>query len=217
MLLPHRRRPLPPSSPPPGASIEARDLRRRLRLARRDIPEFVRCAATVAVHAALRAAPELRRVRRLGAYVAQGGELDLGPYLAALSAEGCAVYLPRLAGTGNRMRFALHAPGMSLARNRFGILEPTRDASTIAPGFLQVVLLPLVGFDAAGTRLGSGAGFYDRCFAFRNERRAWHAPLLVGVGFACQEVDRIARQAWDVPLDAVVTEAGLRRFPGSPH
>ena len=115
------------------------------------------------------------------------------------------------------MTFARYDPGLSLARNRFGIAEPARDAPTVAARFLDAVLLPLVAFDAAGTRLGSGAGYYDRCFAYRAARRTWHAPLLVGVAFASQEVAALQRQPWDVPLDAVVTEQGLRRFPGAPR
>jgi 5-formyltetrahydrofolate cyclo-ligase len=113
------------------------------------------------------------------------------------------------------MQFARYDPDLSLARNRFGIAEPARDAPTVAPRFLDVVLLPVVAFDAAGTRLGSGAGYYDRCFAYRNARQSWHAPLLIGVAFACQEVPALARQAWDVPLDAIVTEGGLRRCQGA--
>jgi 5-formyltetrahydrofolate cyclo-ligase len=70
------------------------------------------------------------------------------------------------------------------------------------------VLLPLLGFDAAGTRLGMGGGYYDRSFAFRQGRAA--PPLLVGVGFACQELPALAPEPWDVPLDALLTERGFR-------
>jgi 5-formyltetrahydrofolate cyclo-ligase len=169
------------------------------------------------VRDALLAEPALRRAHRVAAYLAQGGELDLAPFLHEFHASGREVLLPRLAGSGGRMRFARHHPGLSLARNRYGIPEPSRDAPTVAPHFLEVVLLPLVAFDATGTRLGSGAGYFDRCFAFRSSRRVWHAPLLIGVAFACQEVPTLVRQPWDVPLDAVVTEHGLRRFSGAPR
>ena len=188
--------------------------RRALRHVRRDLTLVERDAAHRAVSAALLAEPALRRARRIGAYFAQGGELDLEPFLHAKLDSGREVYLPRLAGSGGRMRFARFLPGVSLARNRFGIPEPARDAPVVAARFLDAVLLPLVAFDAVGTRLGSGAGYYDRCFAFRASRRYWHAPLLIGVAFACQEVPSLPRRHWDVPLDAVVTERGFHRFPG---
>lgn len=187
--------------------------RRELRRLRRDLPAAERATAHGTVCAALSAEPSLRRARRIGAYLAQGSELDLEAYLRASLERGREVYLPRLMASGGRMRFARYEPDMSLVRNRFGIPEPGRDAPTVGARFLDAVLLPLVAFDATGTRLGSGAGYYDRCFAFRAGRRAWIAPLLVGVGFACQEVPRLPRQPWDVPLDAVVTERGFRRFP----
>jgi 5-formyltetrahydrofolate cyclo-ligase len=187
-----------------------------LRRLRRDLPLAERHAAHGAVCAALSAEPSLRRAGRIGAYLAQGGELDLEAYLLASLQRGREVYLPRLMASGGRMCFARYQPGMSLVRNRFGIPEPGRDAPVVAARFLDVVLLPLVAFDAAGTRLGSGAGYYDRCFAFRAARRAWMSPLLVGVGFARQEVPVLPRQPWDVPLDAVVTEQGFRRFPDAP-
>lgn len=205
MLLARQRRLMAPPDPV--------TTRRALRRVRRDLPRGERDAAQRAVGAVLLAEPALRRARRIGAYFALGGELDLAPYLQAVLGSGREVYLPRLTGAGGRMRFARYRAGVSLARNRFGIPEPARDAPTVAARFLDVVLLPLVAFDAIGTRLGSGAGYYDRCFAFRASRRAWHAPLLVGVAFACQEVPPLPRRPWDVPLDAVVTEHGLRRFP----
>jgi len=74
------------------------------------------------------------------------------------------------------------------------------------------VFLPLVGFDRHGIRLGMGGGYYDRAFAFRRLRSVWHAPLLVGIGYALQEVERIVPAAHDVPLDLVITERGVRRF-----
>lgn len=196
------------TSPDPAAT------RRVVRRARRSLPTTVRDAAALAVRDALLTDPALRHTRRIAAYFAQGGELDLAPFLDARHASGREVYLPRLMRSGRRMQFARYAPGLSLARNRFGIPEPSRDAATVAARFLDVVLLPLVAFDATGTRLGSGAGYYDRCFAYRASRRVWHGPLLIGVAFTCQEVPTLLRQPWDVPLDAVVTELGLRRFPG---
>ena len=60
-------------------------------------------------------------------------------------------------------------------------------------------------------RLGTGGGYYDRAFAFRRWRSAWHVPRLVGLAYAFQQVERIAPAAHDVLLDAVVTDEGIIR------
>jgi 5-formyltetrahydrofolate cyclo-ligase len=71
----------------------------------------------------------------------------------------------------------------------------------------------VLGFDRDGTRLGSGAGYYDRLLSFRRLREHWRRPLLVGLAFSCQEIPRIEPAAHDVPLDAIVTEKGVIAFP----
>ena len=67
-----------------------------------------------------------------------------------------------------------------------------------------MIVVPLVGFDGAGHRLGMGGGWYDRTLASRLQRPA--PPWLVGVGFEAQRIDAVGAQAWDVPLDAICTE-----------
>jgi 5-formyltetrahydrofolate cyclo-ligase len=79
---------------------------------------------------------------------------------------------------------------------------------------MSLVVLPLVGFDANGQRLGMGGGWYDRSFAFRNEHPA--PPWLVGAAFATQQVDAIAAEAWDVALDAICTERETLLVNGVP-
>ncbi len=74
------------------------------------------------------------------------------------------------------------------------------------------MLLPLLGFDRRGGRLGMGGGYYDRAFAFRRDRPA--PPRLVGIGFACQELPDLAAESWDVALDAVATEAAYLPIRG---
>jgi len=69
-----------------------------------------------------------------------------------------------------------------------------------------LVLLPLVGFDEQGGRLGMGGGFYDRSLAYRPLRKNWHKPTLLGVAHECQKVDRLALASWDIRLQGVVTD-----------
>ena len=83
---------------------------------------------------------------------------------------------------------------------------------------LEVVFMPLVGFDGEGNRLGMGKGFYDRAMSFRLRHPRSRRPLLVGLAFACQQVDSLPARPHDVPLDMLISERGILRFPGRhPH
>ena len=112
------------------------------------------------------------------------------------------------------MAFHRFDQSSALRRNRYGILEPTqRDQIPVEQ--LDIVFAPLVAFDERGSRLGSGAGFYDR--ALRRRRRAdrlWRRPRVIGVGYELQRVHELDPAPWDVPLDAVLTEKNLYSTPG---
>jgi 5-formyltetrahydrofolate cyclo-ligase len=132
--------------------------------------------------------------------------------LRALAAKRhCPVYLPCIVDYRyRRMVFAREA-GARSSVNRLGIPEP--DArQIIAARALSVVLLPVLGFDRHGTRLGTGGGYYDRLFSYRRHRHSWHRPLLIGIAFRCQQLPLIERSSHDVPLDAAVTEQGVSIF-----
>lgn len=152
--------------------------------------------------------------RRIAAYLPVRGEASPLPLIARALALGKQVYLPVLSPLHDgRLWFCAYHGHRPLARNRFGIPEPRpRDGGLLPATGLDLVLAPLVGFDARGNRLGMGGGFYDRTFAFRNARRHWHRPRLIGYAYAFQQVAHLAACHWDVPLDGVVTEQGLRLF-----
>lgn len=136
----------------------------------------------------------------IAGYAAFDGEPDVWPFMARH--PRCA--LPVLE-SATRMAFRKWRPGAPLRGNRFGIAEPAA-GRPVHPLSLSAVLTPLVAFDDAGNRLGMGAGYYDRRFS--HPRR----PLLVGIAHDFQRVAELPRRAWDVPLDAVVTESGWRCF-----
>jgi len=110
------------------------------------------------------------------------------------------------------MRFVHYRADSVMRINRYGIAEPDpRQAEIIPVRQLDLVLLPLIAFDARGWRLGSGAGFYDRSLQHLREGRRWRKPKLIGVGYECQRVPRLQCGHWDVPLDGMLTECGLQR------
>lgn len=144
----------------------------------------------------------------LAAFHAFRGEPDLMPALEALHHAGRRIHLPVI--NGDLMHFRRWQPGMPLRENRFGIPEPV-DGVACPPERLELVLMPLVAFSASGTRLGMGAGFYDRTFEFCLPHPE-AGPMLVGAAYSLQEVDSLPAQSWDVPLDAVITDRGRKVF-----
>lgn len=147
---------------------------------------------------------------RVAAYLPLDGELDPGPAVELARARGCLVYAPVVTSFARRrMRFGLMSEGTpGTRRNRWGILEPD-SAACVDGRWLGLVLVPCVAFDARGARLGMGAGFYDRHFAYLMHRSSWVRPRLLGVAYESQRVSRLEQRSWDVPLWGVVTEKAV--------
>jgi 5-formyltetrahydrofolate cyclo-ligase len=194
----------------PALRVARRALRANLNARRRRVPPAGRAAASLLVARNADRALHLQAHWRIAAYAALPWELDAGPLIALAASRGCRIYLPRIdRRRGARgMRFVeMHG---AQRRNRLGIEEPVAGAY-LGARWLDVVFLPLVGFDRRGLRLGMGGGFYDRAFEYRRWRRLWHAPRLVGLAYAFQQVEGLSAAAHDVLLDAVVTEEGIIR------
>ena len=179
-------------------------LRAELRVRRRVLPAADRIAAAMAVASRLLALPFAPTTGYVAGYWAMDGELALHAWQLGLPA-GCVYCLPVLHEDG-RLRFAPWRPGDPLAPNRFGIPEPDlAPSSRLHAADMAMIVLPLVGFDARGHRLGMGGGWYDRTLAFR--RTAAAPPWLAGAAFELQRVDALEAADWDVPLDAVCTDS----------
>jgi 5-formyltetrahydrofolate cyclo-ligase len=114
------------------------------------------------------------------------------------------VCLPVVVGEDQPLELRLWEQGTPLYESGFGTLAPAELAPQVEP---DLIIMPLLGFDAAGTRLGYGGGYYDRTLARLSKR-----PRLIGLAFAAQELAAIPHEAHDVPLDAIVTETGVRHF-----
>ena len=186
-------------------------LRDQLRRARARLTPKQQAQAGRRAAARLARLPRFTHARRIAAYVARGGELNPAPALALARRRGLQCYLPVLhPGGQRRLLFARWREGARMKPNRYGIPEP-QTRIHIAPCRLDIVLVPLVGFDLSGTRLGMGGGYYDRTFAFRSRMHRFVRPLLVGYAHACQRTGHLPRSPWDVALDWVVTDKAICR------
>ncbi len=136
----------------------------------------------------------------VSAYWPFKAEPDLRPFLAAIADRGARVALPVVVARARPLIFRAWTPGEAVTRGFWNIPVPLETAEVVVP---DVVIAPVIGFDAACYRLGYGGGFYDRTLGARMPR-----PRVVGVGYAFAAIPTIYPQWHDIPMDLVVTEAG---------
>lgn len=191
----------------PSSSSDKRALRRELLRRRAALPAAVRAEAARRAARALLHSRELKRARRIALYLAHGAELDPAPLMRALHRRGKRLYLPVVIDA-RRMIFVRAHPRPATRGSRLGVRQPRRHRPRLPVRRLHCLLLPLIGYDDRGTRLGRGGGYYDRALAGPE----CGLPRRIGYGYACQRVERLPREPWDRPLHAVAGERGLRRF-----
>ncbi|RMO08456.1 5-formyltetrahydrofolate cyclo-ligase [Pseudomonas cichorii] len=184
-------------------------LRRQLRKARRALTPGQQRAAALGLYRQLAQHPLFRRARHVSLYLPMDGEIDPRLLLRAAQRRGKATYLPVLdAWPRTKMVFQRVRPGEKFIPNRFRIPEPRINrARQRRIWALDLILMPLVGFDDEGGRLGMGGGFYDRSLAYLARRKTWKKPLLLGLAHECQKVERLAQASWDVPLQGTVSDS----------
>lgn len=185
-----------------------RALRLEMRARRAALDPAARAAASLAAaRHAVRGLPWPERPRVALSWP-MGEELDTRPLLHALHRLGAAPLISRMAGKGRPLAFHAWSPELELVPGPFGVSEPPPGMPPVLP---DLVLAPLLAFDRRGHRIGYGAGFYDRTFTAI--AAAGGRPLRAGYCFAAQEVGEVPVDATDVPLELVVTEAGIRPLP----
>ena len=142
--------------------------------------------------------------KSIGCYLATPFEVDTAAIIERAWRAKKRIFVPVVHSNG-LMSFCDLRRETNLVRNRFGIWEPEY-TSAVSAKSLDVVVTPTVAIDRQGNRIGMGGGFYDRAFAFLRNREKWRRPKLVGLGFECQEVEKISPSPWDIPLSCVLTE-----------
>lgn len=194
----------------PGMPLTA-EIRRDLRVRRRTLSAATQLANSNAAAGHLIRSGIFLRYRSIAIYQASDGEIDPSPVARIGFEHKIKMYLPVLRkDTKQALWFVEYRPGEAMLKNRFGISEPmTVKRRCIAPWALDLILLPLVGFDLQGNRMGMGGGYYDRTLAFLKYRKYWHRPTLIGMAHDCQCLPNMNARAWDIPLDGIVSETGL--------
>ena len=185
-------------------------LRRQLRAARRALSTAQQQRAARNLYKQLAQHPIFRRARHIALYLPNDGEIDPGWLLRAAQRRGKVTYLPVLsAWPKTKMVFQRIRPHDKLGLNRFKIAEPRANRALQRKVWsLDLVLMPLVGFDPHGGRLGMGGGFYDKTLA-----SAAHKPFRLGIAHDFQLLDiPLHRETWDQPLDALATPSKYLSF-----
>ena len=185
-------------------------LRKKLRSARRSFSPSDHQRRSAHAVRVLTRLPGFKSGNRVAVYLPFDGEVDTAALLSAARRRGIVLYTPVIIDKRRgHMRF--HRLDGELVRGHFGISVPRRLGPALSARWLHLIVVPLVGIDARGYRLGMGRGFYDRALVYRRSF-AHLGPRLVGLAFECQRTDDCHAEAWDIRLDMLATENGLQRF-----
>lgn len=193
--------------------MQQQQLRQQLLAKRAAISAPDRAAEAAAVCEHLLALPELQKTKRIGSYISVKAELPTPQLNQRLVSMGHQLSVPVLhpINTGHLLFLQVH-PKTLWVPNKYHIPEPALQVADITPlAHLDILLVPLVGFDHQGNRLGMGGGFYDRTLA------AWHHGAyphlqVIGLALTCQQTPKLPVNPWDIPLNKVITAAKVWDF-----
>lgn len=149
----------------------------------------------------------LKPGKKIAAYIPCGSEFSPWPLMLKALQKGVKLYLPQVPKKGRHLQFVRFDQYSDWKTGAFGIPEPDHHELCSAKE-LDIVFMPLVGFDSRRTRLGQGGGFYDTTFAFRKTRQNYRKPLLIALAFECQRHDYLPAEPWDLKPDIILTGRG---------
>lgn len=186
-------------------------VRKQMRLRRRALNPAEHDSRSRKAARAVARLPMFSAGKRVAVYLPFDRETDTGALIAAARRRGVRIFVPVIVDRRHgRIRF--YPLEGRTRRGTFGIAVPSMQVRPTSPRWFDLIVVPLVGVDAKGRRLGMGGGFYDRALQFRRHRRHWAGPHLVGFAFDCQRTDARFAEPWDVKLDSLATETGLRHY-----
>jgi len=181
-------------------------VRKELRQIRRSLSEEQQAQTSKNIISQLYRLPLFQKAQHIASYQSFDGEVDISSliedesktWFMPITSDACRSWERK------RLIFQAEVKDAPFLINRYGIKEPLPNPKQeLKPSMLDIVLLPLVGFDRLGNRLGMGKGYYDRTFGGNN--CLWRRPLLIGLAHGEQECKSLVSQSWDIPLDMIVT------------
>ncbi|MCH9769563.1 MAG: 5-formyltetrahydrofolate cyclo-ligase [Gammaproteobacteria bacterium] len=182
------------------------EVRNKIRNIRTALTDVIVQKDSTAVATQVLLLKEFHQAKHIAYYLSTENEIDPAPIIKA-DHSNKQFYLPIMIASHQHLQFHCYQDGDKLITNRYGIQEPVADIERMMPPeSLDCVLMPLVGFDLQCNRLGRGAGYYDKSFAFRLNKNN-SKPLLIGLAYEFQKIQDFNSNNWDVPLDIIVTEA----------
>lgn len=182
-----------------------RSLRESALRARRSMTTDQRARASEIICDRVCATRVWRASKSVACFLPMHDEVDTRDIIERSWCANKRIFVPVLRAS-TEMAFCEMSAGTELERNQFGIWEPAR-GFLINARQLDMVVTPTVAFDDNCNRIGMGSAYYDRCFAHLRHRRHWIRPKLIGVAFACQKVEKIEPNPWDIPLYKLICEA----------
>jgi len=193
-----------------------KEFRKAMRSTRKSVAGPLRKQWNGQISARILETSEYRESKRVAGFLAFDGEADPRCVMDQAIEDGKQVFVPIMQGKTDPLIFIEWHPDSQLKRNRFGIEEPVGDRISIVPATsLELVITPLVAFDALCNRIGVGGGFYDRTFEFL--KQGGDHPVrasdiaMIGFAFELQKLDEIHVQPWDIGLSGVATESKVYR------
>ena len=180
-------------------------LRKILREARLSLSPDLVAAYSKKISHTLLTLKSYQQAQHIGCYLPMQNEVDLHAFIKQAWQMQKQIYLPVL-NNANDMDFYAYTASTELRKNKYGINEPNKNTSQkINPAQLDLLLIPLIAFDNQCNRLGQGVGFYDRYLA--HYKHTHTKPMTIGLGYELQKVTHVPTDAWDIALDAFVSEA----------
>ncbi|MCX8600600.1 MULTISPECIES: 5-formyltetrahydrofolate cyclo-ligase [unclassified Gilliamella] len=178
------------------------NIRQFIRQKRRQLSNHERQLAQQAIYQKIANHDVIKTARNIGIFLSFDGEVDTKPIIEYLWQQNKSVYLPVIHPfVPYHLLFLKFTPDTPLSQNQYGILQPALNVSNVLPSpQLDVIFTPLVAFDDRGFRIGMGGGYYDRLLENYQQQQIYP----IGLAFACQKIDHVDNQHWDVQLPEII-------------
>ncbi len=183
---------------------DKKNLRIELRKKRKSLSIDQQINAAVKLKNIVVQRPEFIKAKNIAFYLPSDGEISPEYIIDYARQKNKNCYLPCISKNKNLI-FRRYRANSKMIINEFNISEPNSSAIAIQALKLDIVFMPLVGFDLSGNRLGMGGGFYDRTFA-KKQKLPYIQPKLFGLAHSLQKTENLSNDPWDVSLQAVITE-----------